>query len=146
MYFVIWCEFRFHFTERIFWFLCLLLSIFGSYHLIRQSLIDFEESSNSMVVESLQRDDRTYFPSIGVCEIGHLKEVYTGLEQTVDKLVPLANSFVSDPCWRYTVFHLYSICISQSYSRTAGVIVPANNIYKSIVTYLQFYELHLRPT
>lgn len=72
-------------SERIFWFLCLLLSIFGSYYLIRQSLSDFDESSVSMVVESLQINELTYFPSVGVCEIGHMREVYSELEQVVRK-------------------------------------------------------------
>lgn len=75
--------FRFHFTERLFWFLCLVLSIFGSYRLIHQSLTDFDESSISMVVENLQIGDVTYFPSVGVCEIGHIREVYTALEHIV---------------------------------------------------------------
>lgn len=64
-----------------------MLSIFGSYSLIRQTLKDFDEGSVSLVVENLQRDDVTYFPSIGVCEIGHMREVYKELETIVQQLV-----------------------------------------------------------
>lgn len=38
-----------------------------------------------MVVEGLQIDDVTYFPSVGVCEIGHIKESYNALEGIVRK-------------------------------------------------------------
>lgn len=75
---------RFHFSERLFWLLWILLSSYGSYYLIRQSLQDFDESSISMVIESLQLDDETYFPSIGICEMGHTKEVYDNLEHIVN--------------------------------------------------------------
>lgn len=74
---------RFHYTERIFWILCLALTIFGSYSLVHQLLTNFDESSVSMVVESLQIDDITYFPSVGVCEIGHIREIYPELENIV---------------------------------------------------------------
>lgn len=76
---------RFHYTERVFWLLCLILSTYGSYYLIRQSLDDFEEGSISMTVESLQPRDVTYFPSVGVCEIGHTKELYNDLEGIVQR-------------------------------------------------------------
>lgn len=40
-----------------------------------------------MVVENLQVNDITYFPSIGVCEIGHMRGVYKELEAVVQKSV-----------------------------------------------------------
>lgn len=76
---------RFHYTERIFWLSCIAFSSYGSYYLIRESLRDFDESSISMVTESLQPDDRTNFPSIGICEIGHTKELYDDLEHIVNR-------------------------------------------------------------
>lgn len=75
---------RFHLTERIFWFLCLLLSIFGSYYLILQTLQDFDGSSVNTVVESLHAKDLIHFPSVGVCEIGIINEMpYSKLEQAL---------------------------------------------------------------
>lgn len=55
--------------------------------MIRQTLTDFDEGSISMVVENLQVNDITYFPSIGVCEIGHMRGVYKELEAVVQKSV-----------------------------------------------------------
>lgn len=75
---------RFHLTERIFWFLCLLLSIFGSYYLILQTLQDFDGSSVNTVVESLQAKDLIHFPSVGVCEIGIINDMpYSKLERAL---------------------------------------------------------------
>lgn len=71
-----------------------MLSMFGSYTLIRQTLNDFDEGCISLVVENLQKNDITYFPSIGVCEIGHLKEVYKELEMVVQTLVGNINCFM----------------------------------------------------
>lgn len=89
VYWLVWFffSFRFHYTERIFWLSCIVFSSYGSYYLIREALHDFDESSISMVTESLQPNDRTYFPSVGICEIGHTKEQYEKLEQLVKRFV-----------------------------------------------------------
>lgn len=65
--------------------MCIVLSTYGSYALIYQSMVDFDESSISMVVEPVPIGILIDFPSIGVCEVGHMKEVYSGLEETVEK-------------------------------------------------------------
>lgn len=82
---------RFHYTERIFWSVCLIVSIYGAYSLIHQSLIDFDESSVSLVVETLLPNDITYFPSVGLCEIGFVKETYAELETEVKLYVNETN-------------------------------------------------------
>lgn len=78
---------RYHYTERIFWLLCLLFSTVGSYHFIMDTLETFESDSISMVVESLQPEDTTSFPSLAVCEMGNIKDEYPYLEGFADKCV-----------------------------------------------------------
>lgn len=58
--------------------------MYGSYSFIMQSLNNFDESRVNMVVESLQPQDITYFPSVGVCELGHTKEPYDHLDVIVN--------------------------------------------------------------
>lgn len=65
--------------------MCIVLSTYGSYALIYQSMVDFDESSISMVVESVPLGTVVDFPSVGVCEVGNMKEIYSGLEETVEK-------------------------------------------------------------
>lgn len=65
--------------------MCIVLSTYGSYALIHQSMADFNESSISMVVEPVPAETVVDFPSVGVCEIGHLKEPYPGIEEAVNR-------------------------------------------------------------
>lgn len=76
---------RYHFTERIFWLFCFILSSFGAYHLIIDAIDDLDEASVSMVMESLPPRDPTMFPSLAVCEMGHIKQEYPRLEELVMK-------------------------------------------------------------
>lgn len=78
---------RYHYSERIFWLLCLLFSTMGSYHFIMDTLTTFESDSISMVMETLQPGDTTSFPSLAVCEMGSIKEEYPFLETFTDKCV-----------------------------------------------------------
>lgn len=76
---------RYHYTERLFWLGCLLFSMAGSYHFIMDTMESFEADTISMVVESLQPNDRTAFPSIAVCEMGNIKDEYPFLDEFTDK-------------------------------------------------------------
>ncbi|XP_055375433.1 acid-sensing ion channel 1C [Condylostylus longicornis] len=59
---------RYHFTERIFWLICVIISSVGSYHLIQDYMQDFERQAVSLVIEDLQPREKSIFPSIGICE------------------------------------------------------------------------------
>lgn len=61
---------RFHYTERLFWVFCIILSLIASYFLIDQTMIDYKENSVSLTIENFKVHDVSYFPSIGVCETG----------------------------------------------------------------------------
>lgn len=76
---------RYHYTERIFWLSCFIISSIGAYHLIEDSIQDLEEASVSMVMENLPPRQPTMFPSLAVCEMGHIKQEYPRLEEVVMK-------------------------------------------------------------
>jgi acid-sensing ion channel, other len=61
--------------ERVFWFICIVLSWVGSVFLIRASLDAFNNNAISFVVESSYRDWDTDFPSIFICENKNMDRV-----------------------------------------------------------------------
>ncbi|XP_031631442.1 pickpocket protein 19-like [Contarinia nasturtii] len=70
-----------------------------------------------MVVESLQHSDVTYFPSIGVCEIGYVKEDYIELDREVRRLggENNINFDVEDFLLRAVYYNLYHFGSFASY-------------------------------
>lgn len=73
-------ERRYHFSERIFWFLCVILSWIGSTHLILLFIDDYIYNSVSMGVVSIGPKDTVDFPSIGICESGYMDEINPKLD------------------------------------------------------------------
>lgn len=69
--------------ERIFWFICVILSWFASGMLIMSSLDAFQNNAISFVVETSYRDWDTHFPSIVVCE-----------SKNIDRVQEVAETFV----------------------------------------------------
>jgi acid-sensing ion channel, other len=77
---------RYHFTERIFWLGCVILSWIGSIDLIVNFMNSYYHNSVSMGVISLRPMDEVMFPSAGVCELGYTKEDYKTLEVLITRL------------------------------------------------------------
>lgn len=77
---------RYHFTERIFWLGCVILSWIGSIHLIVNFMNSYYHNSVSMGVVSLRPMDEVLFPSVGICESGYTKEDYRELEKIINTL------------------------------------------------------------
>ena len=77
---------RYHFTERIFWLGCVILSWIGSIHLIVNFMNSYYHNSVSMGVVSLRPMDEVLFPSMGVCELGYTGEYYGELKQIINAL------------------------------------------------------------
>jgi amiloride-sensitive sodium channel len=80
------CDKKYHFTERIFWLICVISSLVGSYVLIATYIETFAQNSISMVIENLHPMSTTNFPSLGVCEMGYTKEIYSALEDIINGL------------------------------------------------------------
>ncbi|XP_039296686.1 sodium channel protein Nach isoform X2 [Nilaparvata lugens] len=57
-----------HWSERVFWTICCLLSWLGSALLIQSSWDNFQNNAISFVVETTYLDIDTSFPSISICE------------------------------------------------------------------------------
>uniref|UniRef100_A0A182Q281 Uncharacterized protein n=1 Tax=Anopheles farauti TaxID=69004 RepID=A0A182Q281_9DIPT len=76
---------KYHWTERLFWFGCIVLAWTGSYMLIKTYMELFRKDAISIVVENLDpRKDFTSFPSVGVCEMGYTKQQYDALQQLIE--------------------------------------------------------------
>jgi len=58
-----------HFTERIFWMICIIISIMGVSHLISEYQQDFSTRAVSVVYESISPFAPVQYPSISVCQI-----------------------------------------------------------------------------
>ncbi|XP_017120757.1 sodium channel protein Nach [Drosophila elegans] len=67
--------------ERIFWVICLVVSWYASWLLIKASLSAFENNAISFVVESSFRDWNTNFPAIIVCESKNMDRIQEVAEQ-----------------------------------------------------------------
>ena len=77
---------RYHYSERLFWFGCVILSWIGSIHLILNFMDSYYNNSVSMGVVSLRPTDEIMFPSIGICEMGYTKEEYKKLEEIINEM------------------------------------------------------------
>lgn len=75
---------RYHYTERLFWLGCIILSWIGSINLIMNYMDSFYSNSVSMGVVSLRPADSVGFPSLGFCEMGYSREDYKGLEEVIN--------------------------------------------------------------
>lgn len=72
----------------------MIISAFGVYHFVVDTIEEYQTGSISMVVESLQPLDNSIFPTIAVCEMGYTKDDY-------DFLNDLAEEY-----WIFVVLHL----------------------------------------
>lgn len=77
---------RYHFSERLFWLACVILSWIGSIHLIMDFMDSYYNNSVSMGVVALRPTDVVAFPSAGICEMGYTKEEYKELEVIINEL------------------------------------------------------------
>jgi amiloride-sensitive sodium channel len=76
-----------HYSERIFWLVCIIASWVGSAFLIIQYVDSFFHNSVSMSVMSLHPSETLSFPSAGICEMGYTKEEYKDLEKLIREMV-----------------------------------------------------------
>ncbi|XP_032292714.1 uncharacterized protein ppk15 isoform X2 [Drosophila virilis] len=75
-----------HFTERIFWLLCIIASTIGVYNLISQYQRDFTSRAVSIVHESLSPFSMLKFPSISVCEVRYNTDFSKDVEDYIRSL------------------------------------------------------------
>ncbi|KAJ3650977.1 hypothetical protein Zmor_017048 [Zophobas morio] len=71
-----------HWTERIFWTVCCVLSWTATGLLIKSSWEDFQNNAISFVVDTSYLDWDTNFPSISVCESDNQKRIAEITDQT----------------------------------------------------------------
>ncbi|XP_037941599.1 pickpocket protein 11-like [Teleopsis dalmanni] len=77
---------KLHITERLFWFICFVLSVFGSYSLISEYQNNFESKAVSIVYESLSPNNKIEFPTISVCDTYSDEHARKDIEEYVQKL------------------------------------------------------------
>lgn len=77
---------RYHYSERLFWLACVILSWVGSINLIIKFMDSYYNNSVSMGVVSLRPTDVVSFPSVGICEMGYTKEEYKELEIVINEM------------------------------------------------------------
>lgn len=110
----------FHYSERLFWLGCVILSWIGSFFLILNFMDTYTNNSVSMGVVSLRPTDEVAFPSAGICERGYLKENYEILEEMINELKEQGgyedyNLDVEDFLMRAIFHNLYSLGTITSY-------------------------------
>ena len=94
----------YHFTERIFWLACVILSWIGSAYLIVDYMDSYVNNSVSMGVVSLQPIDTLQFPSAGICEMGYTKEEYHDLEKLIyDMMDPSLSQDEKEDVYNYDI-------------------------------------------
>ena len=110
---------KYHFTERFFWLICVILSWIGSIHLIMNFMDSYYHNSVSMGVESLLPTETSSFPSAAICEMGYSKEVYDDLEQMIEAMRKTEsmeyNYDVEDFLMRVIFHNLYNYGSMSSY-------------------------------
>ncbi|XP_017007674.3 pickpocket protein 19-like [Drosophila takahashii] len=77
---------RLHFSERIFWLICVIVSTLGCYNLIRAYQQSFPTRAVSIVYESLPPFSKWRFPSVSVCEVAHKGKLFHTMEDYVESL------------------------------------------------------------
>ncbi|XP_064554718.1 pickpocket protein 28 [Drosophila montana] len=102
-----------HFTERIFWLLCIIASTVGVYNLISQYQRDFTSRAVSIVPESLSPFAMLKFPSITVCEMHFRTDFPQNVEDYVQSLGTDLNGPYNYDLENYVSFilfpYLYSV-------------------------------------
>uniref|UniRef100_A0A1B0BEX6 Uncharacterized protein n=1 Tax=Glossina palpalis gambiensis TaxID=67801 RepID=A0A1B0BEX6_9MUSC len=87
-----------HFTERLFWLICVVLSAWGCYHLIDEYENDFESRAVSIVYESIHPFARVKFPTISVCDLYNKYELGPDIEEYVASMEPCGLD-----CYNYEI-------------------------------------------
>uniref|UniRef100_A0A182QY66 Sodium channel protein Nach n=1 Tax=Anopheles farauti TaxID=69004 RepID=A0A182QY66_9DIPT len=111
---------RYHWIERLFWLVCLLVAWFFAVQLILAYMNLFRTDVISIAVENVNtRVDPVVFPAVGVCEMGYAKQTYTKMEQFMETLRETEdmeyNYDVEDYIMRVTFHNLYNMGSVTSY-------------------------------
>ncbi|CAO1403050.1 unnamed protein product [Diamesa serratosioi] len=110
---------RYHFTERIFWLFCVILSWIGSIYLIMNFMDSYYHNSISMGVQSLLPTETSNFPSVAICEMGYSQETYEVLEEKIEsmrKTESMEYNFDVEDFMMRVVFHnLYNLGSMSTY-------------------------------
>ncbi|XP_032312133.1 acid-sensing ion channel 2 [Drosophila ananassae] len=77
---------RLHPTERIFWLLCVMVSSFGCYWLIREYQDSYPTRAVSIVYESMPPFSKWKFPTVSVCEVVYKYQLASQVEDYVQSL------------------------------------------------------------
>nr|XP_022902813.1 sodium channel protein Nach-like isoform X1 [Onthophagus taurus] len=73
---------RLHWSEKVFWFICCVLSWYSSILLIEATLDDYQHNSISFGVETNYLDWNTSFPAIFICESDNAKKISSFADKT----------------------------------------------------------------
>ncbi|XP_034486900.1 degenerin del-1 isoform X1 [Drosophila innubila] len=77
---------KLHFSERIFWLLCVILSVVGVSYLISEYQRDFSTRAVSVIYESISSFAPIRFPSISVCQLPPKYDFGGGFEEYIQSL------------------------------------------------------------
>ncbi|XP_050078520.1 pickpocket protein 19-like [Anopheles maculipalpis] len=136
---------RYHWMERLFWIVCSLIAWIFAVQLILAYMDLFRKDTISIAVENIDtRTDPIVFPTVGVCEMGYVKQSYPRLESFIEGLKEHSDmeySYDVEDFMLRVVFHnLYNVgtitsfcamyedceecikCPKDGYSRAAAVV------------------------
>uniref|UniRef100_A0A182NTZ5 Uncharacterized protein n=1 Tax=Anopheles dirus TaxID=7168 RepID=A0A182NTZ5_9DIPT len=111
---------RYHWTERLFWLVCLLVAWFFAVRLILAYMHLFRTDVISIAVENVDtRVEPVVFPAVGVCEMGYVKQIYPQMEKFIETLRKSEdmeyNYDVEDFVLRVVYPNLYNVGAFTSY-------------------------------
>ncbi|XP_077294885.1 sodium channel protein Nach-like [Arctopsyche grandis] len=107
---------KIHWSERLFWFICLLISWYGSILLMYASWDAFKNNPISFVVETTYKEWNTEFPSLTICEVENNDRIE---EASDNKLWTSEHDFNLEEVLKEIAFYkgvsyyLYQFCATQ---------------------------------
>ncbi|XP_027841882.2 sodium channel protein Nach [Aphis gossypii] len=115
-----------HWTERLFWLICCILSWFGSALLMMNSWDAYQTNAISFVVETSSLEFQTTFPAVSVCETNNI----VNIQKLANKIFGDNRNFNLDEIvkeityFKGTSYYINEFCMTGQYN------CPKNNFSK----------------
>ncbi|XP_060838075.1 sodium channel protein Nach-like [Rhopalosiphum padi] len=115
-----------HWTERLFWLICCILSWFGSALLMMNSWEAYQTNAISFVVETSSLEFQTTFPAVSVCEMNNVANI----QKLANKIFGNNRNFNLDEIvkeityFKGTSYYINEFCMTGQYN------CPKNNFSK----------------
>eukprot|EP00102_Acyrthosiphon_pisum_P021032 XP_016658242.1 PREDICTED: sodium channel protein Nach [Acyrthosiphon pisum] len=107
-----------HWTERLFWFICCILSWYGSAVLMMNSWEAYQTNAISFVVETSSLEFQTTFPAVSVCEVNNVANI----QKLANKIFGDNRNFNLDEIvkeityFKGTSYYINEFCMTGQYN------------------------------